>query len=150
MSAYSQKRTFEHSAKGTFIVTLGGNVQTAWEQRVNDRRSSGEGRMRTFVVTAMVVAVAVLLVFAWSASRLQAEEWVLMGREGGCVTLAQAAARRPLLSGVTTPDQLVAKLRQQGEEVRRQDIEQGDVTVVQVDAPGLELGLIFVPRSICR
>ena len=101
-------------------------------------------------MTALVAAGAVFLVFAWSAPRLRAEEWMLMGREGGCVTLAQATARLPLLSGVTTPDQLVAKIHRQGEEVRRQDIKQGDVTVVQLDAPGLELGFIFVPRSICR
>lgn len=104
--------------------------------------------MRTFLVTALVVTGVVFLVFAWSAPRLWADEWMLMGREGGCVTLAQAAARRPLFDGVTTPDQLVAKLRRQGEEVRRQDMTQGDVTVVQVEAPGL--GLIFVPRSACR
>jgi hypothetical protein len=99
---------------------------------------------------SLVVAVVVFLVFAGSASRLRAEEWVLMGREGGCVTLAQAAERRPLFSGITTPDQLVAKLRRQGEDVRRQDMQQGDVTVVQVGAPGLGLGLIFVPPSLCR
>lgn len=97
----------------------------------------------------LVVAVMVFLVFAGSAPRLRAEEWMLMGREGGCVTLAQAAARRPLFNGISTPDQLVAKLRRQGEDVRRQDIQQGDVTVVQVDAPGLDLGLIFVPPSLC-
>lgn len=99
---------------------------------------------------ALVVAVMVFLVFAGSASRLRAGEWMLMGREGGCVTLAEAAARRPLFSGISTPDQLIAKLRRQGEEVRRENISQGDVTVVLVDAPGLELGLIFVPPSLCR
>ena len=101
-------------------------------------------------MTKLVVTIAVFLVFACSAPRLRAEEWMLMGREGGCVTLAQAAARRPLLSGITTPDQLIAKLHRQGEKVRRQDIKQGGVTVVQVDAPGVGLGLIFVPRSVCR
>lgn len=98
----------------------------------------------------LVVAVLVFLAFAWSASRLRAEEWMLMGREGGCVTLAQAAERLPLLSDITTPDQLVARLRRQGEDVRRQDISQGDVTVVLVAAPGLDLDLIFAPPSICR
>lgn len=106
--------------------------------------------MRTFLVTALVVTGVVFLVFAWSAPRLWADEWMLMGREGGCVTLAQAAARRPLFDGVTTPDQLVAKLRRQGEEVHRRDITQSGVTAVQVEAPGLGLGLIFVPRSACR
>jgi hypothetical protein len=70
-----------------------------------------------------------------------------MGREGGCVTIAAAAERRPALSGITTPDQLVARLRAEGEDVSRKDlVEQGDVTIVQVDAPGP--GLIFAPRSV--
>lgn len=114
------------------------------------RRLSGEFRLRTFWVKALTVALAIFVVFAWLAPRLRAEEWMLMGREGGCVTLAQATARLPLLSGVTTPDQLVAKIRRQGEEVRRQDIEQGGVTVVRIDAPGLGLGFIFAPLSLCR
>jgi hypothetical protein len=69
--------------------------------------------------------------------------------EGGCVTLAEAAERRLVFSGILTPDQLVDRIRRQGEDVRRHDIVQGDVTVVQVDAPGLGLGLIFVPLSLC-
>ena len=106
--------------------------------------------MRTFLVTALAVTGAVFLALAWPASRLWAEEWMLMGREGGCVTLAQAGERREVLSGITTPNELVERLRRQGEEVHRQDIVQGDVTVVQIDATGLGLGFIFVPRSLCR
>ncbi len=73
-----------------------------------------------------------------------------MGREGGCVTLDAAAARLPLLAGIATPDELVARLRRQGEEVHRRDIAQGDATAVLIEAPGLDLGLIFVPPSACR
>jgi len=55
-----------------------------------------------------------------------------------------------VLSGITMPDQLVARLRAEGEAVSRKDlVKQGDVTVVQLDAPGLELGLIFVPPLLC-
>lgn len=97
-----------------------------------------------------VLAAMVFLVFAGSATGVRAEEWRLMGREGGCVTLAEAAERRPLFNGITTPDQLVARIREQGEEVSREDIMQGDVTIVLVNAPGLDLGLIFVPPSLCR
>jgi hypothetical protein len=51
------------------------------------------------------------------------------------------------LSGITTPGQLVARLRAEGEDVTRKDlVEQGDVTIVQVYAPGP--GLIFAPRSV--
>lgn len=98
---------------------------------------------------AFVVAAAVVLALASASPRARAEDWMLMGREGGCVSLAEAAARRPLLRGIATPDQLVAELRRQGEDVRRQDISQGGVTVVMVDAPALGLGLIFVPPSLC-
>lgn len=99
---------------------------------------------------AVAVAVLVFLVFAGSAPRAGAGEWMLMGREGGCVTLAQAAERRPVLDGILTPDQLVDRIREQGEEVHREDIVQGDATVVTVDAPGLGLGLVFVPPSACQ
>ena len=96
------------------------------------------------VVSAMALALAV-----WPAPPLLAEEWMLMGREGGCASLAQAATRRPLLSGIQTPEELVARLRENGEVVHRQDIGEGDVAVVQIEAPGLDLGLIFVPGSMC-
>jgi hypothetical protein len=99
---------------------------------------------------AVVGVVVVFLVFAGSAPCVRAEEWMLMAREGGCVTLAQAAERRPLLNGISTPDQLVDRIRGQGEEVSRQDIVQGDVTVATIDAPRLGLGLVFVPPSLCQ
>ena len=106
--------------------------------------------MRVFPVGARAVTAAVFLVFSWLAPGAAAEEWMLMGREGGCVTIAAAAERRPVLSGITTPDQLVARLRAEGEEVSRKELaKQGDVTIVLVDAPGLALGLIFAPRSVC-
>lgn len=98
----------------------------------------------------LIVMVSVFLAITGLASRVLAQDWMLMGREGGCVTLADAAARKPLLADIATPDQLVARLRRQGEEVRRQDIVQGDVTVVQIEAPRLGLGLIFVPPSMCQ
>ena len=97
-----------------------------------------------------VLAAVVFLIFAGSATSVRAEEWMLMGREGGCVTLAEAAERRPLFNDIATPDQLVARIQEQGEEVSREDILQGDVTIVLVNAPGLDLGLIFVPPSLCR
>ena len=106
--------------------------------------------MRIYEVGAAAVLAVVFGAFAWPAPGTGAEEWMLMGREGGCVTLDAAAERRPVFSGITTPDQLVARLRAEGEEVSRKDlVEQGGVTVVQVDAPGQGLGLIFVPRSLC-
>jgi len=107
--------------------------------------------MRIIPVTVRTAAAMAVMVVAWPAPTARAEEWMLMGREGGCVALAEAAERQPVLSGITSPDQLVDRLREQGEEVSREDlVSQGDVTVVQVDAPGLELGLIFTPPALCR
>ena len=91
-----------------------------------------------------------ILAAVGAVPRAHAAEWMLMGREGGCVTLQQAAAQEPLLAGIETPDQLIARLRREGEGFQRQDIEQGGVAVVQIDVPGRELGLIFVPPSLCR
>jgi hypothetical protein len=106
--------------------------------------------MKVFPVTTAAIVAVVFVAVAGSVPTARAEEWMLMGREGGCVTLAQAAERRPVLSGITTPDQLVARLRERGEEVSRKDlVSQDDVTVVQVDAPGLNLDLIFAPPALC-
>lgn len=88
------------------------------------------------------------LVVAGAVPSAHGEEWMLKGREGGCVTLEEPTARLPLLTDIETPDQLVARLRGRGEVVRRQDLAQGDVTIVQVDGPGL--GLIFAPSSMWR
>jgi hypothetical protein len=100
---------------------------------------------------ALAVTALVYTVLAATTPSAAAEEWMLMGREGGCATIAAAAERRPVLSGITTPDQLVTRLRTEGDDVSRTDIDGGNgVTVVQVDAPGRELGLIFVPRSVCQ
>ena len=85
----------------------------------------------------------------WPLSATGAEQWMLMGRHGSCVTLTKMAERKAEFRGITTPDQLIARLRSQGVEVRTQEIRQGGVTVVQVDAPDRGLGLIFVPRAMC-
>ncbi|MBE9555312.1 MAG: hypothetical protein IMF08_00510 [Proteobacteria bacterium] len=85
-----------------------------------------------------------------SSSHARAEEWMLMGREGDCVTLAQAAERRPVFSGISTPDQLVDRIREQGEEVSREDILQGDVTVVKVDAPRPSLLVDLLAEDILQ
>jgi hypothetical protein len=100
---------------------------------------------------ALAVTALVYTGIAMMTPVVGAEEWMLMGREGGCATIAAAAERRAVLSGITTPDQLVARLREQGEQFSRTDIDgENGVTVVQIDAPGRELGLIFVPRSVCQ
>ena len=112
-------------------------------------RSFEDTQLRSFLCTGLVVAATLAPALTGSMRDVRAENWMLMGREGGCVTLVEAALRMPFLDGVTAPDQLAAKLRRQGEEVSRQDIGEGDVIAVQIDAPGLDLGLKFVPPSLC-
>ena len=111
----------------------------------NDR---GGGRRIHGMVVAAALSTA-LCTALWPLSAPRAEQWMLMVRDGSCVTLAKAGERRPEFRGITTPDQLVARLRAQGVEVRAQENRQGGTTVVQVDAPGRGLGLIFVPKTMC-
>lgn len=77
---------------------------------------------------------------------------MLMGREGGCYEIERLAERREELQGVTSPDELVARMQAEGEEVRRQDhmAEDGSLAAVQVDVPGRGLGLVFVRPAACR
>ncbi|MEE8517316.1 MAG: hypothetical protein V3T02_11810 [Alphaproteobacteria bacterium] len=76
-------------------------------------------------------------------------EWVLMGRHGGCTSLAAAAGRKPVFEGVSNPRELAAKLRRQGVEVRTKDVVAGGVTMVEVTAPARGLYLMFVPAELC-
>ncbi len=111
------------------------------------------GRRIHVIVVAAALSTALctaLCTALWPLSAPRAEQWMLMGRDGSCVTLAKAGERRPEFRGITKPAQLVARLRAQGVEVRAQEIRQGGTTVVQVDAPGRGLGLIFVPSAMCR
>ncbi len=81
---------------------------------------------------------------------LAAEPWMLMGREGGCVEIAQAAARKELLSGIESPDQLADRLSGRGEGFQREDVAKNGVAVARIDIPKRGMSLIFVPRSLCR
>ncbi len=90
-----------------------------------------------------------LLVAAGIVAPAGAESWMLMGREGGCVSLAAAGERKELLRGVASPEALVARLKAQGEPFERREISQGGATVVQIEVTSQGLGLIFVPRHLC-
>ena len=96
------------------------------------------------------ILAAIAILAGW-ASHATAGEWMLMAREGGCVTIAEAAERQPVLDGISTPDELVERIREQGEGVSRNDIPfTNGVNVVVVEAPGLDLGLVFAPPTACR
>lgn len=76
-------------------------------------------------------------------------EWVLMSRQGDCVSLSGAAQRKPVFQGVSTPGELIEAVRRQGEAVTVNRTEFGKATVVEVTAPGLGLAVLLVPRSFC-
>ena len=93
------------------------------------------------VTAAAMVAVVPL---AWAAP-----EWLLMSRHGDCVSLAEATRHEAVFNGVSTPDDLADAVRRQGEAVAVKETRAGDVTVVEVTAPGLGLAVIFVPGDSC-
>ena len=82
-------------------------------------------------------------------------EWVLMSRHGDCVSLSDAAQREAVFQGVSTPEALVDAIRRRGEavtvnETRFDDTRLGEITVVEVTAPGLGLAVMLVPREVCQ
>jgi hypothetical protein len=92
-------------------------------------------------------AAAVLITLGWLPAQADARPWLLMGRHGACVEIAEVAHRRPVLSGITTPQALVDRLRRRGEPVRIERLAEEAVTVT---APGERLALIFVREALCR
>ena len=79
-----------------------------------------------------------------------AETWMLLGREGGCVTLAEAARRKPVFQGVAGPEDLAQRLRPKGYAVTLREIGTAEVRVVAVEAPDAGLGAIFAPAHMCN
>jgi len=79
-----------------------------------------------------------------------AETWVLMGREGGCVTITEAARRKSEFNDVVTPEDLVQKLRAKGHTVTLREMGTPEVRVVSVEAPSAGLAVTFAPEKICR
>ncbi len=99
------------------------------------------------VMLGLVMAAFSIPVASWPA---MGAEWALMGRHGGCTSLASAAARKPVFEGVSSPHELAAKLRRQGADVSTKDVVVGGgVTMVEVTAPARGLYLMFVPAEIC-
>jgi len=78
-----------------------------------------------------------------------APEWFLMGRHGGCVTLAEAANHEAVFEGVSSPEDLADEVRRRGAAVEVKESRADGVTVVQVTAPALGLAVMFVPGSLC-
>ncbi len=78
------------------------------------------------------------------------ETWMLLGREGGCATLAEAARRKPEFEGVAGPEDLARRLRANGHTVTLRETGTAAVRVVAVEAPDAGIGVIFAPEHMCR
>ncbi len=105
----------------------------------------------------LIAALLALPVIAFAATELVtssgtawAETWLLLGREGGCVTLAEAARRKPEFKGVAGPEDLARQLRATGHEVTLREMGTADVRVVAVEAPDAGIAVVFAPEHMCR
>ena len=96
-----------------------------------------------------VALAAAMVTASLAAGAAAAAEWVLMSRHGECASLSDAARREAVFEGVSTPEELVAAIRRQGETVTANKSRIDDITVVEVTAPGLGLAVILVPRAFC-
>lgn len=102
------------------------------------------------VLWACRVALAAVVTASHAPATVGDPEWVLMSRQGDCVSLSDTAQRKPVFQGVSTPDELIEAVRRQGEAVAVNRTEFGKATVVEVTAPGLGLAVLLVPRSFCQ
>ncbi len=98
----------------------------------------------------MVVLAIAAAGFVTSFGTAWAETWMLLGREGGCATLAEAARRKPVFDGVAGPEDLARRLRAEGHAVTLREMGTADVRVVAVEAPDAGIGVVFAPRRMCR
>ncbi|MCZ6637462.1 MAG: hypothetical protein O7C66_04625 [Alphaproteobacteria bacterium] len=98
-------------------------------------------------IATIAVAIAGI---ATSPGTALAETWMLMGREGGCVTITEAARRKSEFDGVATPEDLAQRLRAEGHTVTLREMGTTEVRVVGVDAPSAGLAVIFAPEEMCR
>ncbi len=84
-----------------------------------------------------------------AAGDAKGNDWVLMGRHGGCAELAELAKRKPAFAGVATPQEFAAKARRDGHAAQVSEIDLGGSKGVIVDVKDMGLHVLFVRRSIC-
>ncbi len=99
---------------------------------------------RTAALAVAASGFATLPGTAW------AETWMLLGREGGCATLAEAARRKPEFDGVAAPEDLARRLRANGHTVTLREMGTAEVRVVAVEAPDAGIAVVFAPEHMCR
>jgi len=97
--------------------------------------------------TAAFVAIACT---AGISPAIAASEWMLMGRHGGCVSLFDAAQRKEIFGGVSTPDRLIEKFRHEDAATQVSDTVVGGARVVEITSAKLGLAVVLVPRSVCQ
>ena len=85
-----------------------------------------------------------------AAAADEGDDWVLMGRHGGCAEIAELARRKPAFTGVATPEEFTAKARREGHAVKVTEMDLGDARGVSVDVKDLGLAVVFLPRAICE
>lgn len=73
-----------------------------------------------------------------------------MGRHGGCVSLTDAAQRKEIFGGVSTPERLIEKFRHEDAATRVDDTDVGGARVVEITSAKLGLAVVVVPRSLCQ
>lgn len=100
--------------------------------------------------TAMVALAVAAAGIVTSSDTAWAQTWMLLGREGGCVTLAEAARRKPEFEGVAGPEDLARRLRANGHAVTLREMGTAEDRVVAVEAPDAGIGVVFAPEHICR
>ncbi len=96
---------------------------------------------------------AVFLAIACAADippAIPASEWMLMGRHGGCVSLFDAAQRKEIFGGVSTPDRLIEKFRHEDAATQVNDTVVGGTRVVEITSAKLGLAVVLVPRHLCQ
>ena len=100
--------------------------------------------------TAMAALAIAAAGFVTASGTAWAETWMLLGREGGCVTLADAARRKSEFDGVAGPEDLARRLRAKGHAVTLREMGTAEARVVTVEAPDAGIGVVFAPEHMCR
>ena len=75
---------------------------------------------------------------------------MLMSRQGGCVSLFDAAQRKEIFGGVSTPDRLIEKFQHEDAATQINDTVVGGARVVEITSAKLGLAVVVVPRSLCQ
>lgn len=103
------------------------------------------------MVYALRAAASVTIACAANVSpAVAASEWMLMGRHGGCVSLVDAAQRKEIFGGVSTPERLIEKFRHEDAATQVNDTKIDGARIVEITSAKLGLAVVVVSRSLCQ